>query len=263
MSARRHIAFSCQGHRLAGTLDDAPGQVALLLVTGGNETRAGAFSGQAHLAARIAEAGYPVFRYDRRGVGDSEGPNSGFRGSLPDMAAAIDALRQHAPQVRRIAGFGNCDAAAALMLMQGAGLDGLILSNPWTVEEGDAAPPPRAVRARYAAKMRNPGEVMRLLTGRVSLKKLAKGIVQASRPAPAPTTLAAEIAAGLAGFPGPVSILLADRDRTAQLFEQGWSKSDPRVLRCPEASHAFVEPEARIWLSEQLLAMLRRLEERL
>ncbi|RZA26755.1 MAG: hydrolase 1, exosortase A system-associated, partial [Proteobacteria bacterium] len=49
---RRHITFDCEGANLAGTIDDAPGKVGLLLVTGGNETRGGAFSGQAQLAAK-------------------------------------------------------------------------------------------------------------------------------------------------------------------------------------------------------------------
>ncbi len=56
-----------------GTLDDAPGTTGLLIVSGGNEVRAGAFAGQARLAAEIAAAGHPVFRFDRRGVGDSTG----------------------------------------------------------------------------------------------------------------------------------------------------------------------------------------------
>jgi len=45
--SRRHLTFTCKGEPLAGTLDDAPGKVGLLIVTGGNEIRAGAFSGQA------------------------------------------------------------------------------------------------------------------------------------------------------------------------------------------------------------------------
>ena len=71
---RRHVSFACEGDTLVGTLDGpaegAAASTGLLLVTGGNETRAGAFSGQARLAVRLAAAGYPVWRFDRRGVGD-------------------------------------------------------------------------------------------------------------------------------------------------------------------------------------------------
>lgn len=243
---------------LAGTLDEAAGTTGLLIVTGGNETRAGAFAGQAQLAARIAAAGHPVFRFDRRGVGDSEGMNGGFRSSAPDIAAALAAFRQAAPHVTGVVGFGNCDGASALMLSRGAGLDALVLANPWTIESDDAAPPPEAIRARYSQKLRNPKELARLLTGKVSIGKLLKGIGQAVRPAPAPSTLAQEIAAGLAAFRGPATILLAERDRTAQIFATSWNSTDPRLRHCPGASHAFAEAPARDWLAERLLDMLTR-----
>ncbi len=255
---RRHVTFACDGMELAGTLDEAAGTTGLLIVTGGNETRAGAFAGQAQLAARIAAAGHPVFRFDRRGVGDSEGMNGGFRSSAPDIAAALAAFRQAAPHVTSIAGFGNCDGASALMLSRGAGFDALVLANPWTIESDDAAPPPEAIRARYSQKLRDPKELARLLTGKVSIGKLLKGIGQAIRPAPAPTTLAQEIAAGLAAFRGPATILLAERDRTAQTFAASWDNTDPRLRRCPGASHAFAEPQSRDWLAEHLLDMLTR-----
>jgi exosortase A-associated hydrolase 1 len=244
------------GARLAATLDEAPGTTGLLVISGGNETRAGAFSGQAQLAARIAEAGFPVFRFDRRGVGDSEGSNSGFRGSAPDIAAAFAAFRAEAPKLQRIVAFGNCDAASALMLQAGAGADALVLANPWTLDDENAPPPPDAVRQRYAAKLRNPREWLRLLTGKVSLGKLAGGLRHAAGPAPAATSLSREMAAGLDRFGGPVTILLADRDRTARLFAAGWDKDDRRIVTVPEASHAFVEPVANALLVDQLLAAL-------
>jgi exosortase A-associated hydrolase 1 len=254
---RRHLTFACMGARLAGTLDEAPGTTGLLIVSGGNETRAGAFSGQAQLAARIATEGFPVFRFDRRGVGDSKGGNSGFRGSAPDIAAALALFRAETPQMERVVAFGNCDAASGLMLQAGAGMDALVLANPWTVEDDSSAPPPDALRQRYAAKLRNPGEWLRLLTGKVSLGKLAGGLRRAAGSAPGPSSLAQEMAAGLARFAGPATILLAGRDRTAQIFESGWDKSDQRIARCPDATHAFAEPHARDWLFERLVETLK------
>ena len=254
--SRRHLTFACDGDTLVGTLDEAAGTTGLLIVSGGNETRAGAFSGQAELAASVAAAGFPVFRFDRRGVGDSEGENFGFRHSASDIAAALTAFRTACPQLKTIAGFGNCDAASALMLSGGAGLDRLALANPWTIEHDDGAPPPEAIRSRYAEKLRNPKEVWRLLTGKVSLGKLAGGIRHALRPAPAPSGLAEEIAAGLAGFTGSSVILLASRDRTAQAFESGWNAADQRISRCEGATHAFAEAQSRDWLVRELLALL-------
>jgi exosortase A-associated hydrolase 1 len=256
-------SFGCGSLTLAGTLDTAAGTTGLLIVSGGNEIRSGAFGGQADMAARIARAGHPVFRFDRRGIGDSEGENRGFRNSTKDINCALQAFRAMAPQLARVVAFGNCDAASALMLAGGAGCDGLVLSNPWTIENDDsdsevrAAPPPAAIRARYLEKLANPREVMRLASGGVNLRKLAGGMIHALRPPPPPSSLAQDMACGLAGFSGEVRILLSTADRTAQVFESAWDSGDPRIHRCEGAGHAYVEPRHRNWLEAQITASLR------
>jgi hypothetical protein len=152
------------------------------------------------------------------------------------------------------------------MLAKGAGADALVLSNPWTIEqepsgEETAAPPPSAIRARYLEKLTNPREIIRLVSGGVNLGKLAQGLAQALKPPPPPSSLAQEMARGLAAFTGETRILLATADRTAQVFEAAWQafgdRSDPRIRRCEGAGHAYVEPEHRVWLEAQLLESLR------
>jgi exosortase A-associated hydrolase 1 len=258
---RRHLTFACEGATLVGTLDlpQASGSVGLLLVSGGNELRSGAWNGQAQLSARLAEKGFPVFRYDRRGVGDSEGDNPTFRHSGPDIAAALATFRAAAPHVTRLVAFGNCDAAAALMLFaHGLAIDGLVLANPWTIdgEEAPQAMPASAIRSRYLAKLTNPREVWRLLTGGVNLAKLAKGLRGAAAAKAAPAGLVAEMQAGLAALPGPAAILLASGDRTAQMFDAAWDKADPRIARIESASHSFSDDAAREWLFARLVAAL-------
>ncbi len=255
---RRHFTFPCAGETLVATLDDAPGKVGLLMVTGGNETRAGAFSGQALLAARVAAAGYPVLRYDRRGVGDSSGNNTGFTNCADDIAAAISALRARCPHLGRVVGFGNCDAASSLMLAQGGGLDALALANPWTFDNSDEAPPPDAVRRRYAEKLKDPRELLRLISGGVSMRKLAGGVVRALSPALPPSTLVGDMQAGMAPFSGPVQYLLAERDRTAQAFMAGWPQSVGHWQVCPDGDHAFSSDQAREWLFSTLLDILHK-----
>lgn len=255
--SRRHISFECDGDCLAATMDDAPGGTGLLIVSGGNEIRSGAFAGQAKLAARIADAGYPVFRFDRRGVGDSEGVNRGYRESLEDIATALAAFRTQDPLIKRVIGYGNCDAATALMLMGGAGFDRLILANPWTLDDGSDALRPEEVRARYAGKLAAPREWLRLLSGKVSFTKLGAGLKQALKPAQGPSALVAEMQEGLGQFAGSVKFLLAGRDRTAQAFVSAWDSADPRIELCPMASHGFAEPEAMDWLFQRLLEALQ------
>lgn len=255
---RRHLTVSCQGSDLAATLDTAPGRTALLLVSGGNEVRAGAWNGQAIFAARIAAQGFPVLRFDRRGVGDSEGVNGGFRSSAPDISAAIETLRAQCPQVDRVVAFGNCDAASALMLARGAGIDALVLSNPWTIDDETQEAPAEVVRDHYRRRLADPAAIRRLLTGQVPLAKLARSLMSAVRPAPAaPDGLGAQIAEGISAFCGPIRFLVAGRDRTGLAFLSHWDKADPRIHNCPGATHSYVEPAAQDWLVDQVLEMLR------
>lgn len=256
---RRVIAFPCEGATLVGTLDEAPGATGLLIVSGGNEIRIGAHRGMAWLAAQVADTGHPVLRYDRRGIGDSEGENGGFESAGPDLSAAIAAFREAG--VARIVGFGNCDAASALALYGGA--DALVLANPWVIETADDLPPAAAIRARYAERLRDPAEWRRLMSGGVDMAKLARGVGRLVPRRRGHASLAARIAAGLKAFDGAITILLAERDNTALAFADAWrapafapARDRARVERLPSPSHSFAGAEDQLWLREKLLAAL-------
>ena len=258
---RRHFLFDCEGVQLAATLDDGAATVGLLLVSGGNEVRAGAWNGQAKFAARIAAQGYPVMRFDRRGVGDSEGENGEFRSSAPDIASALTAFRRECPQLTKIVAFGNCDAASALMLSCGmgigAGIDAMVLSNPWTIEDDAQEEPAEVVRDHYRRRLTDPAAIRRLLTGKVSIGKLLRSLLSAARPAPTELSgLVAEMAEGIAAYPGRIRFLVAARDRTGQAFLARWDKSDTRMQVCPDATHSYVEAHAQDWLVAQVIDVL-------
>src|SRR3546814_5911426 len=112
----------------------------------------------------------------------SEGANGGFESSGPDIVAAIAAFREAAPHVARVIGFGNCDAASALLLHQPLALDGLIVANPWTYDsnaeeaEEPALPPASAIRERYLARLKDPKSLLRLVKGEVDFRKLFRGL---------------------------------------------------------------------------------------
>ena len=214
---RKLIAFTCEGESLAATLDEADGSTGLLIVSGGNEIRSGAHRGMTILAHRLAAAGTPVFRYDRRGVGDSTGDNSGFLSAEPDLIAAAAAFRRAAPRVTRLVGFGNCDAASTLALFgRSAGIDRIILANPWVVEPIDDLPPAAAIRARYGTALRDPATWRRALVSGIDLRKLIRGLKRIS--AVQPDALATRVLAGLASWHTNAAVILARGDATAIAF---------------------------------------------
>ena len=237
---RRVIAFECRGEKLAGTLDEAQGTTGLLIVTGGNEVRAGAHRGMAMLAARLAAGGVPVLRFDRRGVGDSEGDNRGYAESRDDLAAAAAAFRHEVPHLRRLVGFGNCDAATALALFgRAAGLDAVVLANPWVVEDRDELPAAAAIRHRYAERLRSPRAWARLIAGGVDLRRLAKGLRKIARSAD--ETLADRVIAAIAGWREDARIVLAREDNTAVAFAAAAAARDLATATefVDTASHSF------------------------
>ncbi len=254
------IEFPCAGETLIGTLDEAAGTTGLLIVSGGNEIRAGAHRGMASLAADLARAGVPVLRYDRRGIGDSSGDNHGFEGSADDIAASAAVLRQAG--VTRIVAFGNCDAASALALFHAsAGIDALVLSNPWSGGGGDdAMPQSAAIKARYAERLRDPKEWLRLLRGGVNLGKLFGGLLKVARSGSENHGLVDRMAQALTESGVPTKILLASHDNTAVAFADAWSKArrpDVHLDHLASASHSFASAEDKAWLLERLLEATR------
>lgn len=211
---RRLLSFACEGAGLAGSLDEAAGTTGLLMVTGGSQTRVGSHRMYERLANALAENAIPCFRYDRRGVGDSAGEDQGFRGSGPDMVAAAAAFRAGAG-VDRVVGFGLCDGASALALFgRTAGLDALILVNPWLVEAEADAPPPAAIRAHYRQRLLSVEGWKKIASGRIDYRKLLKGVGKASLSQEA-SPLARDVAAGMRASGLRSWLILAEGDATA------------------------------------------------
>lgn len=252
---RELTAFPCDGDTLVGTLDDAPGTTGLLIVSGGNELRCGAHRGMAILAADLSAAGVPVFRFDRRGIGDSEGSNHGYADSGPDIAAAVRSFRALAPQVKRVVGFGNCDAATALaQFHRDAGIDALVLANPWIGDEGDDMPPASAIRSQYADRAKDPRQWLRVLSGGVDIGKAIKGLRKASaRKRETTNPIAQRMAVAMVGTPW--TILLATGDNTAIRFDQAWGEEGP-IHRLDSDSHSFARASDADWLKARLLDAL-------
>ncbi len=264
-------AFRIGGDRLTGVLDHAPAKVGLLIVAGGNEIAAGPQRSMARLAGRVADHGFPVFRFDRRGVGDSDGENRGWDSSAPDIAAAVAAF-EHVAGVRRIVAFGNCDAATALAVhplppnpanaFDRIGVVARVLGNPWLDDKRVAdLPPPAAIRAHYRTRLSDPALWRRLFTGRIDLWKAVRGAVAATDRTPPP--LLQRFAAALAAGHPRTSVVLATEDATARAFAAAWRdrrfdrwRAQVPVHRIATAAHGFTGEADLNRLRDILLAEL-------
>lgn len=211
---RRLLTFSCEGAELAASLDGAGSKTGLLLVTGGSQTRIGSHRMYERLGKELGSKGFSCFRYDRRGVGDSVGADPGFKGSGPDIKAAATAFRTAAPEVDRVFGFGLCDGATAIALFgKAAGLDGLILVNPWLVEAAEGEPPPAAIKRHYARQLTSRAGWRKILSGAVDWRKFLKGLRRMSARHEA-SPLARETADALRAGGLRAWLILAEGDAT-------------------------------------------------
>jgi exosortase A-associated hydrolase 1 len=249
---RRLISFTCDGATLVGALDEGDDAHGLLIVTGGSDVRWGSHRLFERLAREIAAQGHPVFRFDRRGVGDSDGDDPGYAGSGPDIAAALAQFRRLCPKLERVAGFGLCDGATALAVAAPT-LDGLVLANPWLVEPQDGMPPQAAIRRRYAAALTSGTGWRRLLGGAIDYRKAARGAWSlASRRES--RSLAQRVLRALDRR--QVCFVLASGDATAQAAEPLLG-SGRDVVTVETSSHSFAGAEAFEALVDAVTAMLR------
>jgi exosortase A-associated hydrolase 1 len=236
-----------------------------LIVTGGRQTRIGAHRGMAEVATHIAQWGFPVFRYDRRGTGDSEGSDTGFDGAEDDLIAATAAFRAACPHIERVIGFAICDGATALMLFHAkAKIDQLTVANPWVIEAQENAPPPEALRAYYIKRLFSLDSWVRAIKGKLSFRKLAGGLAKAAQSSD--MGLAEQCASALATSKVPASFLLAQDDTTAMAFNTAYQGPTFAALRTSEsitlttrktAAHTFSKGGDPEWLAEQIVSVLQ------
>lgn len=266
---RSLLTIRCEGDLLGATLDSADGGTGIVMVTGGTQTRIGSHRMFEQLAASLARSGYPCLRFDRRGVGDSEGKDPGWRRSGPDIAAAVSDFRKGTRALERVIGIGLCDGASALALHGAkAGLQGAVLINPWLVESEADAPPPAAIRHHYRRQLTSIEGWKKLLGGSVSYGKLLKGVGKTFTAAP--TDLADEVASSLERGAMPTALILCADDATAIAAADVWSckrfekirKAGAAPYRVESDSHTFARPGDAEALHQACLSAIAGLSRR-
>ena len=258
---RRLLTFACEGAGLGASLDEAGGEVGLLLVTGGSQTRIGSHRMYEKLAKSLSEHAISCLRFDRRGVGDSGGEDPGFRGSASDLAAAAALLRDERPALKSVYGFGLCDGATALALFGAeARLDGLILVNPWLVEAEADAPPPAAIRRHYRERLLSVEGWKRAFSGRIAYGKAFQGLLRIGTASASP--LAAQAAEALRRSRLPAQWILASGDATAIAAEnevRAGAFGTVDAIRVDTDSHTFARPGDEAALRDAVLRAVERL----
>ena len=283
----RPLVFHCASEQLIGVLhrgDPSCRRGIVIVVAGGPQYRAGAHRQFVALARRLASRGYPVLRFDLRGMGDSSGDHLGYQHSAPDIRTAIDALIDAVPQVEEIVLFGECESASGILFYayQDSRAKGLVLVNPWVrTEEGRAEVLvkhyylQRVMSASFWKKVRaggfRPGESLSSLAknvrGYLGVRKIRALSDAASGPDPlAGLPLPIKTAAGLRRFGGPVMILMSGKDYIAKEFDEiarsskAWRGllEEPRISRqvLDDADHTFSREVWKVDVAKRVTSWL-------
>lgn len=290
------LVFNCEGKALVGLLHKPHGAIqetGVVIVVGGPQYRAGSHRQFVSLASSLARHGVPVFRFDFRGMGDSEGEHPGFIGLDSDIRCAIDTFVQ-ATGLHKVVIWGLCDAATAAVTYAPGDerVVGLVLANPWVYSpEGSA----RAyLRYYYIQRLFSRTFWNKVLAGKFNLAGSVRSIFQllgksraqvgGSTQAPAPLEeqlenvhsaetspdLVALFASSLKAFHGRVLLILSGRDLVAAEFKDA-GKSDPGLRRVlargsvetldfPGFDHTFSHSSAQSEVERCTLEYLRKFD---
>lgn len=258
----RPLIFPCGADRLVGVVhhtETKSPRAGVLVIVGGPQYRVGSHRQFILMARELARHGYPVMRFDYRGMGDSEGQVRGFELVDDDILAATDAFFSSVPSLSQVVLWGLCDgaSAAAMYARRDSRVAGLVLVNPWVrTPAGEAK---AYVQHYYARRLLQGSFWRKLLTGRLEVLPavrdflLTLGHARAKKPVGAPEGarqgFVERMYQGLGDFERPVMVLISGRDLTAAEFvtlcneDPRWkrllSRSNVCLVRLDEADHTF------------------------
>ncbi len=256
-------------------LPELPRDCAVLIPVGGPQYRVGSHRQFLLLSRRLAAEGYPVFRFDYRGMGDGDGTIRSFENVSEDIGAAIDAFQKVCPGIRNVVLWGLCDAASAILLymqtMRDARVDGLVLLNPWMRSEVSLAQ--THIKHYYGKRLLQSEFWLKLFSGKLRLLDSAReflGNARKARRSPEKADRAlsfqSRMAEGLRQFGGRVLLILSGDDYTAREFieyssgDAAWSglvdAGNVRRIDIPDADHTFSTKELRARVEEETLRWL-------
>jgi exosortase A-associated hydrolase 1 len=223
-------------------------------VVGGPQYRVGSHRQFTLFARRLAGEGYPTFRFDYRGMGDSAGSPRSFESVEPDIRSAIAAFRDAVPGLNEIVLCGLCDGASAAMMFGTAceHVKGMVILNPWVRSATTFVR--TQVKHYYLKRLLQAGFWSKLFTGEFDLARSLNSLTSTLRlarggAADSSNGFVARMRKGLTHFSGETLLVLSGNDLVAREFadvtaaDPDWHEAlaSPRIRRIdfPAADHTF------------------------
>jgi exosortase A-associated hydrolase 1 len=238
------LTFACGSEDLVGILhlpERAATRGVVIVVGGGPQYRVGGHRQLVLWSRRLAAEGFPVLRFDYRGMGDSHGRFMGYETVDDDIRAAIDCIAHEMPSLTEIVLWGECDASSAILFYayRDPRVKGMVLLNPWARTEAGRAK--TMLKHYYLQRLMQPSFWKKLFSLRFNPLTAAGDFLRLARvswsvPTPAASVppdsggLAAPISrdlplphrllTGFQRFPGRVMLVMSRRDYIAREFDE-------------------------------------------
>lgn len=252
----RPIRFACAGAPLIGMLHpgaETADMGVLIMVAGGPQYRIGGHRQLVLWSRAMSAAGFPVFRFDSRGMGDSYGDYPDFEAVEPDIRAALDCFFEEVPTLKKIVLWGECNACSAALFFahKDPRVKGIAMLNPWVRTEGGAAK--TVIKHYYLQRLMERSfwnKVARFEFDLVGSVRSAARLFKLARRAPADRagtpadgdpgglSLPDRMLHGLSRFQGKILLIMSGRDLVPKEFDEV-VKSSPAWQR-ELAAHGVV-----------------------
>lgn len=270
------VAYPCGDDLLVGIVhkpETPKRRGVLMVVAGGPQYRVGGHRQNTLWARRLAAEGYPVFRFDNRGVGDSHGEYLGYQHLDEDITVSVERFFAEVPEMEELVLWGECNAASAIVFYayRDKRVKGSVLLNPWA--RTDAGEARAILRFYYLHRLMEPTFwkkvlslkfnpltsfksalelVTRVRKEKQSEQKTSNSGLDAAIPHDLP--LPQRLLMGFQRFAGATMLVLSGRDLIAREFEElmtspEWQNSMEGKafsrLDLPDADHTFSSAATR------------------